>query len=75
MKSLLTRGAYTAAIALALVFGTRTAFAAPAHPCADPSSVGTCHTTTDCRKICNRLSNGLIPVCDFSTSCCSCQKL
>jgi hypothetical protein len=78
MKSLLSRaprGAYTAAVALALVFGGRTALAAPVHPCTDANSVGTCHSTSDCRKICNRLSNGLIPVCDFGTSCCTCQKL
>jgi hypothetical protein len=69
------RGVYAAAIALALAFGSRAALAAPVHPCTDPDSVGTCHSTSDCRKICNRLSNGLIPVCDFGTSCCTCQKL
>jgi hypothetical protein len=69
------RGVYAAAVALALTFGSRAALAAPVHPCTDPDSVGTCHSTSDCRKICNRLSNGLIPVCDFQTSCCTCQKL
>jgi hypothetical protein len=69
------RGVYAAAVALALAFGSRAAVAAPAHPCTDATSVGTCHSTSDCRKICNRLSNGLIPVCDFGTSCCTCQKL
>jgi hypothetical protein len=69
------RGTYAAAVTVALAFGARTALAAPLHPCTDPNSVGTCHSTSDCRKICNRLSNGLIPDCDFQTSCCTCQKL
>jgi hypothetical protein len=63
------------AVAGSLGFGTSAALAAPVHPCTDTTSVGTCHSTSDCRKICNRLSNGLIPVCDFQTSCCTCQKL
>ncbi len=78
MENVLTRtrrGVYAAAVALALAFGARSALAAPVHPCTESPSVGTCHSTSDCRKICNRLSNGLIPVCDFQTSCCTCQKL
>jgi hypothetical protein len=43
--------------------------------CTDPTAQGTCTSTSDCRKICNRLSNGLIPVCDTRTFCCTCQKL
>jgi hypothetical protein len=71
------RGAYAAAVAIALAFGGRAALAAPgpAQTCTDPTAVGTCFSTSDCRKICNRLSNGLIPVCDTRTYCCSCQKL
>jgi hypothetical protein len=71
-------GLYAAAVALALAFGARSAIAAPApeqQDCTDPTAVGTCRSTSDCRKICNRLSNGLIPVCDTRTLCCSCQKL
>lgn len=80
MQKLLTqarRGVYAAVVALALAFGARSALAAPApqQTCTDPTAVGTCHSTSDCRKICNRLSNGLIPVCDTRTYCCSCQKL
>ena len=80
MKAMLTvarRGAYAAAVALALGFGTRAALASPLPPqtCTDPTAQGTCTSTSDCRKICNRLSNGLIPFCDTRTFCCSCQKL
>ena len=68
---------YAAGIAAALAFGARSAMANPAEVlqlCTDPTAVGSCVTTNDCRKICNRLSNGLIPVCD-GRNCCSCQKL
>lgn len=80
MEAMLTRarrGAYAAAVALALAFGARTALAAPVpvQTCTDPTAQGTCFSTSDCRKICNRLSNGLIPVCDTRTHCCTCQKL
>jgi hypothetical protein len=80
MESVLTRtrrGVYAAAVALALAFGARSALAAPApeQTCTDPTAQGTCTSTNACRKICNRLSNGLIPVCDTRTFCCSCQKL
>lgn len=70
------RGAYAVAVAIALGFGARTALASPLamQTCTDPSAVGTCTSTSDCRKICNRLSNGLIPVCDTGTQCCTCQK-
>jgi hypothetical protein len=80
MKTMLMaarRGAYAAAVALALGFGARAALASPLtmQTCTEPeTSVGTCRSTSDCRKICNRLSNGLIPVCDTRTFCCSCQK-
>jgi hypothetical protein len=71
------RGAYAAAVALALGFGARAAVASPValQTCTDPTAQGTCTSTSDCRKICNRLSNGLIPVCDTRTFCCTCQKL
>lgn len=71
------RGVYAAAVAIALAFGGKAALAAPTpeQTCTDPTAVGTCRSTSDCRKICNRLSNGLIPVCDTRTYCCSCQKL
>jgi hypothetical protein len=71
------RGLYAAAVALVLGFGARSAIAAPApvQECTDPTAQGTCASTSDCRKICNRLSNGLIPFCDTRTFCCSCQKL
>lgn len=71
------RGAFAAAVVLALGFGARAAFASPLPlgTCADPTAVGTCTSTSDCRKICNRLSNGLIPVCDTASQCCTCQKL
>jgi hypothetical protein len=80
MRTMLTvarHGAYAAAVALALGFGTRAALASPlpAQTCTDPTAQGTCTSTSDCRKICNRLSNGLIPFCDTPTFCCSCQKL
>lgn len=71
------RSACAAAVALALGFGARTALASPLpmQTCTEPAtSVGSCANTNDCRKICNRLSNGLIPVCDTRTFCCSCQK-
>lgn len=80
METMLTaarRIAYTAGVALALGFGGRTALASPLpmQTCTEPAtSVGTCTNTNECRKICNRLSNGLIPVCDTRTFCCSCQK-
>ena len=65
------------AVAGVLGFGARTALASPAalQTCTDPTAQGTCTSTSDCRKICNRLSNGLIPVCDTRTFCCTCQKL
>ena len=67
---------YGAGVVFALGFGARAAAAnPPAQTCTDPTAVGTCRTTTDCRKICNRLSNGLIPDCDTRTFCCTCQKL
>lgn len=68
---------FTAGVGAALAFGGRTALAAPLpmQTCADPTAQGSCTSTSDCRKICNRLSNGLIPVCDTRTSCCTCQKL
>lgn len=71
------RAACAAAVALALGFGARAALAAPVpvQTCTDPTAQGTCAATSDCRKICNRLSNGLIPVCDTRTYCCTCQKL
>lgn len=71
------RAAYAAAVAVALAFGARSALAAPspAQTCTDPTAQGTCASTSDCRKICNRLSNGLIPFCDTRTYCCTCQKL
>lgn len=67
----------TLALAAALGFGARAALAAPARlqECTDPTAQGTCTSTSDCRKICNRLSNGLIPACDTRTFCCTCQKL
>ena len=67
----------TVAGALAFGAGAARASAAPAYQtCTDPaSSVGSCSSQSDCRKICNRLSNGLIPFCDTRTFCCSCQKL
>lgn len=65
------------AVAAALAFGVRAALAAPApmQTCTDPTAQGSCTSTSECRKICNRLSNGLIPVCDTRTHCCTCQKL
>ena len=68
--------AYAAAVAASLVFGATAAFArpAPARACADPTAQGSCASQSDCRKICNRLSNGLIPFCD-GQGCCTCQKL
>ncbi|HEX6910903.1 MAG TPA: hypothetical protein VF142_10930 [Longimicrobium sp.] len=68
-----------AALAMAgvLGFGARAALASPIarQTCTDPTAQGTCASTSDCRKICNRLSNGLVPVCDTRTLCCTCQKL
>jgi hypothetical protein len=72
------RGAlFVAGVGAALAFGGRTALASPLplQTCTDPTAQGTCTSTSDCRKICNRLSNGLIPVCDTRTFCCTCQKL
>jgi uncharacterized protein YcfJ len=71
---------FGAAIAASLGFGARTAVAAAEPPaaravCADPTAEGTCASQSDCRKICNRLSNGLIAFCDLATGCCDCQKL
>lgn len=77
MTSGARRAAYTAAVLCSLGFGARAALASPppAQTCTDPAnSVGTCTSVSDCRKICNRLSNGLIPVCDTRTYCCTCQK-
>lgn len=80
MSGILTtarRALCAGAVTLALSSGARAALAAPAPAltCTDPAAVGTCTSTSDCRKICNRLSNGLIPFCDTGTQCCSCQKL
>lgn len=63
--------------AVSLAFGARAALAGPAlmQTCTDPTAQGSCSSTSDCRKICNRLSNGLIPVCDTRSHCCTCQKL
>ncbi|HEX6040070.1 hypothetical protein [Longimicrobium sp.] len=72
------RGAlFAAGVTTALAFGARTAVASPFTPqtCTDPTAQGTCTSTSECRRICNRLSNGLIPVCDTRTYCCTCQKL
>ena len=72
------RGAlFALATGAALAFGASTALArpTPAATCTEIGTAGTCQSTSDCRKICNRLSNGLIPFCDTRTSCCSCQKL
>lgn len=70
---------FGAAVAVALAFGAQTAAAGPVasarQACADPSAEGTCASQSDCRKICNRLSNGLIAFCDLGTGCCDCQKL
>ena len=68
---------FGAGVCAALAFGARSAMAAPApvQECTDPTAQGTCASTSDCRKICNRLSNGLIPFCDTRTYCCTCQKL
>jgi len=79
MQTMLTKvrgAACAAALALALGFGVRAALASPlpAQTCTDPTAVGTCTSTSDCRKICNRLSNGLIPICGTRTNCCTCQK-
>ncbi|HSU13746.1 hypothetical protein [Longimicrobium sp.] len=69
--------AMAALTAASLAFGARAALAdtAPMQACADPTAQGSCNSTSDCRKICNRLSNGLIPVCDTASHCCTCQKL
>lgn len=71
------RAAYAAAVLAAMSFGARAAVASPPamRACADPTAQGTCNSTSDCRKICNRLSHGLIPVCDTASQCCTCQKL
>lgn len=71
------RGLAALAVAGALGFGVRAAAASPLvmRECTDPTAQGTCASTSDCRKICNRLSNGLIPFCDTGTLCCTCQKL
>ncbi|HEX6746127.1 MAG TPA: hypothetical protein VF092_02350 [Longimicrobium sp.] len=77
-NSAVRRAALAVLTAASLAFGARAALASPApmQTCTDPAnSVGSCSSTSDCRKICNRLSNGLIPVCDTRTHCCSCQKL
>ena len=69
---------FAATVAGALAFGARAASAdagAVYQQCSDPTAQGSCASTSDCRKICNRLSNGLIPVCDTRTFCCTCQKL
>jgi hypothetical protein len=65
------------AVVGALGFGASSVAAAPApfQTCTDPTAQGSCTSTSDCRKICHRLSNGLIPVCDTQTHCCTCQKL
>ena len=70
-----------AAVAVLTAFsravGARATLAGPAlmQTCTDPTAQGSCSSTSDCRKICNRLSNGLIPVCDTRSHCCTCQKL
>lgn len=68
---------FAAGVGAMLAFGARAAIAAPApvQTCTDPTAQGSCAATSDCRKICNRLSNGLIPVCGTRTYCCTCQKL
>ena len=77
--STLRNALFGAAVAASLAFGARTAAAGSVTParqvCADPSAEGTCASQSDCRKICNRLSNGLIAICDLGTGCCDCQKL
>lgn len=75
MMTVARRGAYAAAVLVSLGFGARAAIASPLQTCTEPAgSVGSCASTSDCRKICNRLSNGLIPICNTQTFCCSCQK-
>jgi hypothetical protein len=77
MMTAARRTAYAAAVLCSLGFGARAALASPLpmQTCTEPAySVGSCTSTSDCRKICNRLSNGLIPICDTRTFCCSCQK-
>lgn len=74
--SILRNALFAAGVAGALAFGARAASAgAPVAVCADPTAEGTCFSQSDCRKICNRLSNGLIAHCDLNSSCCDCQKL
>ncbi|HEU4456477.1 MAG TPA: hypothetical protein VFR81_25645 [Longimicrobium sp.] len=76
---MLRNALFGAAVAASLAFGVRTAAAGPVvsarQACADPSAEGSCASQSDCRKICNRLSNGLIAFCDLGTGCCDCQKL
>lgn len=77
-RTVLRRGLPALGFAAALLFGANAAVAGPAaarQVCTDPSAEGTCASQSDCRKICNRLSNGLIPFCDTASSCCDCQKL
>ena len=72
------RGAvYALAVAGALGFGATSAAAGAVErrACTDPSAEGSCASQSDCRKLCNRLSNGLIAYCDLATGCCDCQKL
>jgi hypothetical protein len=69
---------FGAAVAVSLAFGARTAAAGPVtarQACADPTAEGTCSSQSDCRKICNRLSHGLVAFCDLPSGCCDCQKL
>jgi len=77
--STLRSALFGAAVAAALAFGARTAAAGPVaaarRVCTDPSAEGSCASQSDCRKLCNRLSNGLIAFCDLGTGCCDCQKL
>lgn len=80
-RSLVSRirgGVFALAVAGALGFGASSAAAGPMVRqvvCTDPTAEGSCASVSDCRKICNRLSNGLIPVCNTQTGCCDCQKL
>ncbi|HEU0055225.1 MAG TPA: hypothetical protein VFQ39_18690 [Longimicrobium sp.] len=69
---------FGAAVAAALAFGARSAAAGPTTSrlvCSDPTAEGTCASQVDCKKICNRLSHGLVAFCDLSSGCCDCQKL
>ena len=77
LSATLRHAAIAVMTAGSLAFGARAALARPAlvQTCTDTTAQGSCSSTSDCRKICNRLSNGLVPVCDTRTHCCTCQKL